>query len=72
VVNTEIQALLFGNNLIKKYKLRYNTLLKGDKIDSWICIKKSIFFRIFMTRRLVKYGAEYKSIKPLQELFRFY
>jgi len=59
VVETETDALLLENNLIKKHKPRYNILLKDDKTYPWICIKKERFPRIFMTRRVVKDGSEY-------------
>ena len=59
VVHTETDALLLENNLIKKYKPRYNVLLKDDKSYPWICIKKERFPRVFMTRRVVKDGSEY-------------
>ena len=59
VVNTETDALLLENNLIKKHKPRYNVLLKDDKSYPWICIKKEPFSRIFATRRMVKDGSEY-------------
>ena len=59
VVDTETDALLLENNLIKKYKPRYNVLLKDDKSYPWICIKKERFPRVFSTRRVVKDGSEY-------------
>lgn len=59
VVHTETDALLLENNLIKKYKPRYNVLLKDDKSYPWICIKKERFPRVFMTRRVLKDGSEY-------------
>lgn len=59
VVSTEIDALLLENNLIKKYKPRYNVLLKDDKSYPWICIKKERFPRVFQTRRLIKDGSDY-------------
>ena len=59
VVNSEQDALLLENNLIKKYKPRYNILLKDDKTYPWICIKKEPFPRVFMTRRYVHDGSEY-------------
>ncbi|MFT6699635.1 MAG: excinuclease ABC subunit C [Porticoccaceae bacterium] len=59
VVNTETDALLLENNLIKKYKPRYNVLLKDDKSYPWICIKNERFPRIFSTRRVIKDGSEY-------------
>jgi excinuclease ABC subunit C len=59
VVETELDALLLENNLIKKYQPRYNILLKDDKTYPWICIKKERFPRIFSTRNLIKDGSEY-------------
>jgi len=59
VVETEVDALLLENNLIKKYKPKYNILLKDDKTYPWICIKKEAFPRIFSTRRIIKDGSEY-------------
>lgn len=59
VVNSEQDALLLENNLIKKYKPRYNILLKDDKTYPWICIKKEPFPRVFMTRRYIHDGSEY-------------
>ena len=58
VVNTENDALLLENNLIKQYQPRYNILLKDGKTYPWICITKEDFPRIFKTR-LVTRGAEY-------------
>ena len=59
VVNTESDALLLENNLIKKLQPRYNILLKDDKSYPWICIKNEPFSRIFPTRRVTKDGSEY-------------
>ena len=59
VVNSEQDALLLENNLIKKYKPRYNILLKDDKTYPWICITKETFPRVFLTRRFVRNGSEY-------------
>ncbi len=59
VVNTESDALLLENSLIKKYQPRYNVMLKDDKTYPWICIKKEAFPRIFMTRNFIKDGSEY-------------
>ena len=59
VVETEMDALLLENNLIKKYQPRYNILLKDDKTYPWICIKKEPFPRVFYTRTLIKDGSEY-------------
>ena len=59
IVETEIDALLLENNLIKKHQPRYNILLKDDKSYPWICIKKEPFPRVFQTRNVVKDGSEY-------------
>ena len=59
VVNSETDALLLENNLIKKYQPRYNVLLKDDKSYPWICIKNERFPRVFSTRRVIKDGSEY-------------
>ncbi|OFY83668.1 MAG: excinuclease ABC subunit C [Bacteroidetes bacterium RIFCSPLOWO2_12_FULL_35_15] len=59
IVDTEIDALLLENNLIKKYQPRYNVLLKDDKTYPWICIKNEPFPRVFSTRYLVKDNSSY-------------
>jgi len=59
VVDTETDALILENNLIKKYQPRYNVMLKDDKTYPWICIKKERFPRIFLTRNVYKDGSEY-------------
>jgi len=59
VVETESDALLLENSLIKKYKPRYNILLKDDKTYPWLCIKKEAFPRVFLTRKVIKDGSEY-------------
>ena len=59
VVETENDALLLENNLIKKYQPKYNIQLKDDKTYPWICIKKEPFPRIFSTRRFVRDGSQY-------------
>lgn len=59
VVDTELDALLLENNLIKKYQPRYNILLKDDKTYPWICIKNEPFPRVFYTRRVIKDGSKY-------------
>ncbi|MFA8299185.1 MAG: excinuclease ABC subunit UvrC [Hyphomicrobiales bacterium] len=64
VVNTEFDALLLENNLIKKYQPRYNILLKDDKTYPWICIKKEPFPRVFSTRNMVKDGSTYFGPYP--------
>ncbi|WP_027125635.1 excinuclease ABC subunit UvrC [Gelidibacter mesophilus] len=77
VVETETDALLLENNLIKKYQPRYNVLLKDDKSYPWICIKKERFPRVFSTRRVIKDGSEYfgpytsmKTVKTLLDLVK--
>lgn len=59
VVETETDALLLENNLIKKWQPRYNILLKDDKTFPWICIKQEPFPRVFQTRKVVKDGSLY-------------
>ena len=54
VVPSEVDALLLENNLIKKYRPRYNILLKDDKTYPWICIKKEPFPSIFSTRKVIR------------------
>lgn len=59
VVDSEQDALLLENNLIKKYKPKYNILLKDDKTYPWICISNEPFPRVFVTRNIVKDGSIY-------------
>lgn len=59
VVNTEEDALLLENNLIKKYKPRYNVLLKDDKSYPSICVSNEYFPRIFKTRKIIRNGSTY-------------
>ncbi|WP_367327660.1 excinuclease ABC subunit UvrC [Lentimicrobium sp.] len=72
VVDSEYDALLLENNLIKEYQPRYNIMLKDDKTYPWICIKKEPFPRVFPTRNLVKDGSEYfgpyASVKMMNTL----
>ena len=77
VVNSEYDALLLENNLIKEYQPFYNILLKDDKSYPWICIKKEPFPRIFLTRNFIKDGSEYygpyakvKQAKTLIEVIK--
>ena len=77
VVETETDALLLENNLIKKYQPRYNVLLKDDKSYPWICIKNERFPRVFQTRRVIKDGSEYfgpytsvKTVRILLDLIK--
>jgi len=72
VVDTELDALLLENNLIKKYQPRYNVSLKDDKTYPWICIKNERFPRVFPTRKMLKDGSEYfgpyPSVRVMQTL----
>ncbi|WP_299435316.1 excinuclease ABC subunit UvrC [uncultured Aquimarina sp.] len=77
VVETETDALLLENNLIKKHQPRFNVMLKDDKTYPWICIKKERFPRIFPTRNLIKDGSEYfgpytnfKTVNTLLDLIK--
>lgn len=77
VVDTETDALLLENSLIKKYKPRYNIQLKDDKTYPWICIKNEPFSRVFTTRRVVRDGSKYfgpypsvKVVNTLLELMK--
>ncbi len=77
VVPSEVDALLLENNLIKKYRPRYNILLKDDKTYPWICIKKEPFPRVFSTRKVIRDGSSYfgpypnvKTVYTLLELIR--
>ena len=77
VVDTETDALLLENNLIKKYQPRYNVMLKDDKTYPWLCIKKERFPRVFMTRNVIKDGSEYfgpytnvRTVKALLDLIK--
>tara|TARA_B100000780_G_scaffold266175_1_gene222204 strand:+ start:206 stop:2023 length:1818 start_codon:yes stop_codon:yes gene_type:complete len=77
VVDSEVDALLLENNLIKKLQPRYNVMLKDDKTYPWICIKKERFPRVFSIRNLVKDGSEYfgpysssRAMKVLLELIK--
>jgi len=77
VVDSELDALLLENNLIKKYQPKYNIQLKDDKTYPWICIKNEPFPRVFTTRRVIKDGSKYfgpypsvKVVNTLLELIR--
>jgi excinuclease ABC subunit C len=77
VVESEQDALLLENNLIKKYQPRYNIRLKDDKSYPWICIKNEAFPRVFKTRDLVRDGSKYfgpytsiYTVRTLLELFK--
>lgn len=64
VVDSELDALLLENNLIKKYQPKYNIQLKDDKTYPWICIKKEPFPRIFSTRNVIHDGSKYFGPYP--------
>ncbi len=64
IVDSESEALLLENTMIKQYKPRYNIMLKDDKTYPWICIKKEPFPRVFLTRRKVNDGSEYFGPYP--------
>ncbi len=77
VVQSEQDALLLENNLIKKYQPRYNIQLKDDKSFPWICIKNEPFPRVFKTRNLIRDGSKYfgpytsvYTVRTLLELFK--
>jgi len=77
VVETEQDALLLENNLIKKYQPHYNILLKDSKTYPWIVIKNERFPRVFSTRRVIKDGSSYfgpfpmvYQVKILLDLFK--
>lgn len=59
VVNSEEDALLLENNLIKKYKPRYNVLLKDDKTYPSICVQNEYFPRVYKTRKIIRNGSSY-------------
>ncbi|WP_454059555.1 excinuclease ABC subunit UvrC [Elizabethkingia ursingii] len=68
IVNSEYDALLLENNLIKELNPYYNVMLKDDKTYPWICIKNEPFPRVFLTRNVIKDGSEYYGpyAKPRQ------
>jgi excinuclease ABC subunit C len=72
VVDTELDALLLENNLIKKYQPKYNIQLKDDKTYPWICVKKEPFPRVFSTRQFIRDGSNYygpyANVKVMQTL----
>ena len=74
VVDTEMDALLLENNLIKKYRPRYNILLKDDKTYPWICLEKQPKPKIFFTRNITdksrEYFGPYTSVKHLKILIQ--
>ncbi len=77
VVETEQDALLLENNLIKKYQPRYNIRLKDDKTYPWIVIKNERFPKVFQTRNIIRDGSTYfgpytsvLTVRMLLDLFR--
>ena len=77
VTETELDALLLENNLIKKLQPRYNIMLKDDKTYPWLCIKKEPFPRVFSTRQVLNDGSEYygpyasvRMMKTLMDIIR--
>lgn len=76
VVESEADALLLENNLIKQFKPRYNILLKDSKTYPWICVTAEDFPRVFLTRRLVKDGSRYfgpySSVVHARNLVEFF
>ena len=64
VTDSELEALVLENNLIKEYSPKYNTLLKDDKTYPSITVKNEYFPRIFQTRNIVKDGSQYYGPYP--------
>ena len=77
VVDSEADALLLENNLIKQYKPKYNILLKDSKTYPWICVTGEEFPRVFITRRMEKgkgnrYFGPYSSVMHARGLIEFF
>ena len=75
VVDTEADALLLENNLIKQYKPKYNILLKDSKTYPWICVTGDEFPKVYLTRRIVKgnrYFGPYSSVMHARNLLEFF
>ena len=76
VVESEADALLLENNLIKQFKPRYNILLKDSKTYPWICVSADEFPKVFLTRRMVKNGSRYfgpySSVVHARNLVEFF
>jgi excinuclease ABC subunit C len=77
VVQTETDALLLENSLIKSRSPKYNIMLRDDKTYPWLCIKNERFPRIFLTRKMIKDGSEYfgpytsvRTVRTLLELVK--
>ena len=76
VVESEADALLLENNLIKQFKPRYNILLKDSKTYPWICVSADEFPKVFLTRRMVRNGSRYfgpySSVVHARNLVEFF
>ncbi len=76
VVESETDALLLENNLIKQFKPRYNILLKDSKTYPWICVSNEEFPKVFLTRRMVRNGSRYfgpySSVVHARNLVEFF
>ena len=76
VVETEMDALLLENNLIKKHQPKYNVMLKDGKTYPWICIKNEEFPRVFQTRTIIKddseYFGPYPSVRLTKTILEFF
>ena len=76
VVDSESDALLLENNLIKQFKPRYNILLKDSKTYPWICVSAGDFPKVFLTRKVVKDGSRYfgpySSVVHARNLVEFF
>ena len=76
VVDSEADALLLENNLIKQFKPRYNILLKDSKTYPWICVSSGDFPKVFLTRKVVKDGSRYfgpySSVVHARNLVEFF
>ena len=76
VVDSEADALLLENNLIKQFKPRYNILLKDSKTYPWICVSNDMFPKVFLTRRMVRDGSRYfgpySSVVHARNLVEFF
>ncbi|AZQ45160.1 excinuclease ABC subunit UvrC [Nonlabens ponticola] len=77
VVQTETDALLLENSLIKSRSPKYNIMLRDDKTYPWLCIKNERFPRVFLTRKMIKDGSEYygpytsvRTVRTLLELVK--
>ncbi|MCB0479790.1 MAG: excinuclease ABC subunit UvrC [Flavobacteriales bacterium] len=75
ITDSQYDALILENTLIKKHQPRYNVLLRDDKTYPWICIKKERFPRVFSTRNVIKDGSEYygpyASVKTMYTILDF-